>query len=164
MSWYLPIWVGGVSGTPEFRSRGAGWQPAFAQVRVRRHFSCMADARWTDLARDFRDLDAAMGEARLERQWDDVNEEWRVAGRHDLESARRFRAVASRAGELLGGEGTAEGRWFRHLWEQGGPHAPPLVGMVSMHGRASSGMVSVGRIEHPARLSASLAERLAAGS
>ena len=164
MSWYLPIWVGGVSGTPEFRSRGAGWQPAFAQVRVRRHFSCMADASWTALAGDFRDLDTAMGEARLERQWDDSSEEWRVAGRHDLDAARRFRAAASRAGELLPGDGTAEARWFRLLWEKGGPHAPPVVGMMSMHGRGSGGFVSVGRIEHPARISAMLAERLAGGS
>ena len=124
----------------------------------------MADAQtWSGLVQEFRALDAAMGEARLERQWDDTSEEWRVAGRHDLDAARRFRAAAARAGELLGGdaEGTAEARWFLHLWEQGGPHAPPVIGMMSMHGRASGGFVSVGRIEHPARISASLAGKRA---
>ena len=128
----------------------------------------MADAAhagsWAGLAQEFRALDAPLGESRLERQWDDASEEWRISGRADLETTRRFREAAARAGALLdaaAGE-KAESVWFRHLWEQGGPHAPPMVGMMSMHGRASAGHVSIGRIQHPARVSADLAAKLAA--
>lgn len=120
---------------------------------------------WQDLARQFRELDAPLGAARLERQWDDDTEEWRVAGKVDLETSRRFRALAAKAGAALPGvtAADAEMSWFRMMWERGGPHAPPVVGLMSMHGRASSGHVSVGRIEHPARVAADLAEQLARG-
>ncbi len=125
----------------------------------------MPDATaWQDLAREFRELDAPLGAARLERQWNDESEEWRIAGKVDLETSRRFRALAARAGEALppADDAAGEHRWFRLMWERGGPHAPPVVGLMSMHGRASAGHVSVGRIEHPGRVAADLAAQLAA--
>ena len=123
---------------------------------------------WQDLQRQFAELESALATARLERQWSDESEEWRIGGRYDLEAARRFRAVAAQAGQLMEGmpdlpdtvrEAANENRWFRALWEMAGPHAPPLVGMMSMAGRSSSGIVSVGRIANPASVSAQLAGR-----
>ena len=124
---------------------------------------------WDDVQRRFAALQPPLEQAKLERQWSEDSEEWRIGGRHDLEAARSFRAVAADAGSLLDGVpdlpeavrgARPEHRWFMALWEMAGPHAPPVVGMMSMAGRASSGVVSVGRIEKPAAASAALAARL----
>jgi hypothetical protein len=124
---------------------------------------------WQELQRQFEELETALPNVRLERQWTDDAEEWRLGGRYDLESAKRFRAVAADAGTLMEGltdlppsvrDATTENRWFRALWEMAGPHAPPVIGMMSMAGRNSSGIVSVARIPSPAALSAKLAARL----
>ena len=123
---------------------------------------------WHEIAERFAALEAPLAGAKLERQWTDDAEEWRLGGRYDLDAARRFRAVAADASPLLEQltdlppsvlEAQNENRWFRALWELTGPHAAPVVGLMSMAARKSSGVVSVGRIEEPARRSVALATR-----
>ncbi len=130
---------------------------------------------WHDVERQFRDLETALEQSRLERQWNTASEEWRLGGRMDIEAAKRFHAAAGAAGALLADAGAAipdevtsapdaETRWFRALWLMGGPHDPPVVGMMSMHGTASGGPVSLGRVRKPAHASAVLARRFQAGT
>lgn len=125
---------------------------------------------WQELAQQFGELEPAMENARLERQWDERSDDWSLAGGVNLEAARRFHALAASAGSLLAdlaadvppevaAETDPETRWFRALWHMGGPHDPPVVGMMSLHGGAA-GQVSSGRVRRPARASAALALRL----
>ena len=130
---------------------------------------------WGEVERQFSELALGMERAILERQWDETSEEWRLAGSVALAAANSFRLVASSAGALLTGAGAvvppevaeetdAQQRWFRALWFMAGPHEAPVVGLMSLHGRASAGPVSVGRIRRPAHLSAALALRLHSGA
>ena len=124
---------------------------------------------WRDLETQFHQLEPSMEQARLERQWDSVAEDWRLGGKVDLASAKQFRELAAAAGALLEGPGIAvpadvaaesdpTRRWFRALWHMTGPHATPITGMMSLHG-GSAGPVSIGRISQPAHASAALALR-----
>ena len=127
---------------------------------------------WNAVEQLFRELEPVLEQSRLERQWDELTEEWRLGGRMDLDAARRFRAAAAEGGRLLDGHPDVpasvlavtepENRWFRALWEMAGPHATPVAGMMSMHGKAG-GAVTLGRIARPAHLSSKLAARLGAG-
>ena len=128
---------------------------------------------WGEVERQFRTLEPAMERTVLERQWDEVSEEWRMAGVVELAVASRFRLAAEAAGALLrdaaaiappevAAEENPQHRWFRALWFMAGPHDPPVVGLMSLHGSAASGTVSVGRVRRPAHLSAALALRLQA--
>jgi hypothetical protein len=124
---------------------------------------------WALLEEQFRELEPLMPRARLERQWNDASDEWRLAGMVDLAAARRFRELAQAAGALLpesqvplpaavSAEPDPTTRWYRALWQMTGPHEPPIVGLMSMHGK-SADPVQLGRIEQPARGSADLAAR-----
>jgi hypothetical protein len=125
---------------------------------------------WRDLEAQFHQLEPSMEKARLEHQWDEASDVWRIGGSVDLESAKQFRLLAAQAGALLGGSGkvmppevAAEtdpaNRWFSALWHMAGPHDAPIVGMMSQHGK-SAGPVSSARVKQPAHASAALALRL----
>lgn len=127
---------------------------------------------WAGLEQQFRELEPLMPRARLERQWNEDSDEWRLAGMVDLAAARRFTALAQEAGALLpeskvelpaniAAEPDPTTRWYRALWQMTGPHEPPIVGLMSMHG-TSAGPVQLGRVERPALASAGLAAQCGA--
>ena len=127
---------------------------------------------WPDLEAQFHQLEPAMEKVRLEHQWDDASDDWRLGGSVNLETGKRFRLLAAEAGALLEASGIkvpAEvasetdptKRWFRALWHMAGPHDAPIVGMMSQHG-GSRGPVSIGRVQRPAHTSAALALRFQA--
>jgi hypothetical protein len=124
---------------------------------------------WRDLQAQFRQLEPLMEKARLEHQWNATSDDWRIGGSVDLESAKRFRALAAEAGDLLRSSGAqapadvaaeadAARRWYLALWHMAGPHDAPIVGMMSSYAGAG-GQTSTARIKQPARGSAALARR-----
>lgn len=127
---------------------------------------------WRDLEAQFHQLEPSMEKARLEHQWDEASEDWRLGGNVDLEAARRFHLLAAEAGALLKGSGVVvpgevasetdpTRRWFRALWHMAGPHDAPIVGLMSQYG-GSSGPVTTTRVQRPAHASAALALRFRA--
>ncbi len=125
---------------------------------------------WRDLEAQFQKLEPSMEKARLEHQWNMTSDDWRVGGSVDLESAKRFRALAAEAGALLVSAGATvpkdvaaeqdpARRWYLALWHMAGPHDAPIVGMMSSYAGAG-GQTSTARIKLPAKSSAALAHRL----
>jgi hypothetical protein len=126
-------------------------------------------ASWRELEAQFAEIAASLQDVRLERQWNDRSEEWKLAGSVPLDAAAKFRAAARVAGALLAEPGhqvpaevaqetDAERRWYRALWLLAGPHDAPLSGLMSHYG-GSGGPILVGRVRKPADASALLAQR-----
>ncbi len=127
---------------------------------------------WPEVERGFRELEEALRDVRIDRQWgDSVPERWDLVGAPGP-SRNRFLAMASIAGKLLAsqpaslpaeitGEIDPTIRWYRALWHLGGPHEPPMFGTQSRDG-VSLGCVYMGRIRSPAAVSAAVALTLQA--
>ncbi|MFI5279685.1 MAG: hypothetical protein ACHQU1_04255 [Gemmatimonadales bacterium] len=127
---------------------------------------------WRDLEAQFHQLEPLMEKSRLEHQWDETSDVWRIGGAADLEAVKRFRVLAAEAGTRIGSSGVVvpaavaaekdpANLWFSALWHMAGPHDEPIVGLMSLHGGAG-GPVSTARIKQPARASATLALRFQA--
>ena len=56
---------------------------------------------WMEIEKQFRELETALQYSRVDGQWGDAGEYWRIAGTDDPYSRKRFEAVARIAGEKL---------------------------------------------------------------
>jgi hypothetical protein len=92
----------------------------------------MAEHHWRKLERDFRDLRPALGFTRLDVQWGDAGDNWRLAGVFERVACLRFEALARIAGrqleqsnapdarEIAAREPDALIRWYRALKDLSG--------------------------------------------
>ncbi len=127
---------------------------------------------WRQLESDFRQLQPAMEFVRLDAQWGDAGEYWRLAGGGNRLVQERFTALAELAGKKLltlsanqiPDEVTAEPdhvhRWFKALWRMGGFMETDIPARMLNDDGSFAGHIFGGTIRDPAEASAVLCLRL----
>jgi predicted nucleotide-binding protein len=130
---------------------------------------------WIELEAQFSELRTTLQFSRLEIQWGDAGEHWRIAGGADRHVVRRFEALSRVAGMKLIDEGPPLGaeidhepdpltRWYRALRHASGLfRAGTYAQQLGTDGQPS-GFIFTGSIDRIAEASAVLCVELAAGS
>ncbi len=132
---------------------------------------------WEDLERRFRALEGSLRFARLDAQWGDGGEYWRVAGTADRSLARQLAAVAFMAGQKLDDTLKAADdpkvaivleekdptiRWYKALQHLGGDFKFENYGYLQNNQKETVGTIFTGTVNEPAAASATLCLEYAA--
>lgn len=130
---------------------------------------------WTELEAQFSELRTTLQFSRLDIQWGDAGEHWRIAGGADRHIVRRFEALARVAGTKLINEGVILGvdidhepdaltRWYKALRHASGLFRAGTYAQQLTTDGQPGGFIFTGSVDRIAEASAVLCVELAAGS
>ncbi len=129
---------------------------------------------WLDIEKRFRDISPSLSGVRLDHQWGDAGEYWRVAGGSHDNNFEQFEILASIAGQLLEkslpkndpvlekivNEESYENRWYRAVWELTNKIENYTFGIMKNDNDEKVGQIHSAMIFNVVNVSANLCLRL----